>query len=71
MQIGFSQMDITPALGTRMAGQLLNYQAKGVESELFATAMCLKQGGVGVVFVSCDILLISNELAVTIAAAAQ
>lgn len=71
MQIGFSQMNITPALGTRMAGQLMNYQAKGIESELFATAMCLKQGGVSVVIVSCDILLISNELAATIAVAAQ
>lgn len=71
MQIGFSQMDITPALGTRMAGQLMNYQAKGIESELFATAMCLKQGGVSVVFVSCDILLISNELATEIAGKAQ
>jgi len=63
MNIGFSKISITPPLGTKMAGQLLNYSAKGIESELFASAMCMDNGGVKIIFVSCDVLIISNETA--------
>jgi len=63
MNIGFSKIDITPPVGTAMAGQLLNYKARGIESELFAAAMYLYNGGTKIIFVSCDVLIISNETA--------
>lgn len=66
MDIGFSKIDITPPDGTLMAGQPVNYYAKGIESRLFATAICLQQGAVSVVIVSCDLLMISNNMAVEI-----
>ncbi|MHB9070833.1 MAG: neutral/alkaline non-lysosomal ceramidase N-terminal domain-containing protein [Sedimentisphaerales bacterium] len=63
MNIGFSKINITPSLGTKMAGQLLNYKARGIESSLFAVAMYLDNGGTKIIFVSCDVLIISNETA--------
>ena len=63
MRIGFSKVDITPPLGTLMCGQLLEYRAKGIESNLYATAMYLDDGVTPVVFVSCDVLTIPNEMA--------
>ncbi|MFA6175181.1 MAG: neutral/alkaline non-lysosomal ceramidase N-terminal domain-containing protein, partial [Phycisphaerae bacterium] len=63
MNIGFSKINITPSLGTKMAGQLLNYKARGIESELFAAAMYLDNGETKIIFVSCDVLIISNETA--------
>ena len=63
MSIGFAKINITPPVGSAMAGQLLCYKATGIESELFATAMCVDDGGTKIVFVSCDVLIISNETA--------
>ena len=61
MKAGFSKINITPTRGTLMAGQLENCYVKGTESELFATAMCLKQKDVTLVMVSCDVLFMSNK----------
>jgi len=71
MKIGFSRINITPPLGTLMCGQLFNYRSKGVESELFATAMCLDDGRSKVAFVSCDVVVISNKTAAEIRAKAE
>jgi hypothetical protein len=71
MNIGFSKIDITPPLGTRMAGQPMNYVAKGVESRLFATSMCLSHGSERIVLVSCDLVMLSNETISEITAKAE
>ena len=63
MKIGFSRIDITPPSGTYLSGQLVSLPARGVESNLYATAMYLKDGETGVVFVSCDVLTIPNKMA--------
>ena len=63
MNIGFSKIDITPPLGTFLSGQLISLPARGVESNLYASAMYLDDGETGVVFVSCDVLTIPNEMA--------
>lgn len=63
MQIGFAQVDITPPLGTPMGGQPCEYRAKGVETRLYARAMCLDDGQTTVLIASGDILLIPNGLA--------
>ncbi len=71
MKIGFSKINITPPLGTQMCGQLFEYRAKGVESNLYATAMYLDDGDSQVAFVSCDVLVISNETAKEIRSATE
>lgn len=63
MKIGFSQIEITPRLGTLMCGQLAPYESEGVESPLYARAMCLDDGQVKAALVSCDLLMITNETA--------
>jgi hypothetical protein len=66
MKIGLAQENITPPLGTQMTGQLLDYRAKGVESDLYVTAMVLGDGDSRLAFVSCDVLIISNTTAAEI-----
>ncbi len=68
MKIGFGKVDITPPLGIPLCGQLVALNSTRVESSLFATAMCIDNGLKKLVFVSCDVLLISNELAKEIVA---
>lgn len=63
MRIGFAQTDITPPPGTPLAGQIVAYAAKDVESRLYARAMCLDDKDVGVVIISCDVLMIPNDFA--------
>ncbi len=63
MKVGFSKVDITPPVGTPLCGQLISLPARGVESPLYATAMLLDDGDTCVVLVSCDVLMISNDLA--------
>ncbi|MBT4483335.1 MAG: hypothetical protein HOC71_06625 [Candidatus Latescibacteria bacterium] len=63
MNIGFSRIDITPPTGTYLSGQLISLPARGVESNLYASAMYLDDGETSVVFVSCDVLTIPNEMA--------
>lgn len=71
MNIGFSKIDITPPLGTYLSGQLISLPARGVESNLYASAMYLDDGETSVVFVSCDVLTIPNEMARKIGEEAQ
>lgn len=71
MKIGFSRIDITPPLGIQMCGQLFEYRAKGIESNLYAAAMYLEDGANQVALISCDVLVISNEAAARIRAAVE
>ena len=61
MKTGFSKVNITPPLGVAMCGQLFEYRAKGIESELYASAMCIDDGQTPVLIVSCDILMLMND----------
>ena len=61
MKIGFSKVDITPPLNSLMCGQLFEYRSKGVESPLFASAMCIDDGQTPLLIVSCDVLMIMND----------
>ncbi len=63
METGFSKVKITPPMGTPLRGQLFRYYAKGVESDLFARAMCIGDGKTRVLLVSCDVCGISNRMA--------
>ena len=44
-----------------MCGQLFEYRSKGVESKLFASAMCVDDGQTPLLIVSCDVLMIMND----------
>ncbi len=68
MKTGFAKIDITPPLGSPLCGQLVALEATGVESPLYASAMCIDDGKRKLAFVSCDLLLIPNSLAKEIAA---
>ena len=63
MEIGLAKINITPSLGTPFVGQLFQYHAKGVESNLFATSMFIEDGKFMAMFIACDILMLTNELA--------
>ena len=62
MRVGFSREDITPPLGVQMSGQPFTVVATGVDDPLFARAICLDDGYTQVILVSCDLLLVSNEM---------
>ena len=66
MRIGFSRIDTTPPIGTYLSGQLVSLPARSVESNLYAWAMYISDGETDVVFVSCDVLTIPNEMAQTV-----
>ena len=61
MKTGFAKIDITPPNGTLMGGQLIAPESSGVESRLFATAMCIDDGDRKTVIVSCDVLMLPNS----------
>lgn len=63
IQFGTAQTDITPSPGALMAGQPFACRAQGVESPLYATALTIATGDQPLMIISCDTLLITNDLA--------
>lgn len=68
LKIGWAQADITPSEPTMIAGQFYVRIAEGVLDPITATALVLDEGGTHVVFVSCDLVAISDELRAAVAA---
>jgi len=66
MKVGFARADITPSPGVHLCGQLDPVRAHGVESRLYATAMCLEEAGTKALFCSCDVLAIPTPLSAAI-----
>ena len=66
MKVGFSRIVITPPVGTYLSGQLVSLPARSVESNLYASSMYISDGETDVVFVSCDVITIPNEMAQTV-----
>ncbi len=63
LRIGWSQIDITPSLlPVAMAGQFHSRISEGVDDPLQATVGVLDSGDDHVVFVSCDLMAISDTL---------
>ncbi len=62
--IGWAQTDITPReLPVLITGQFHFRLSEGVADPLTATACCIERDGERVVFVSCDLICISRDLA--------
>lgn len=62
LRCGWAQADITPPQPVLIAGQFHARVSEGVEDPLTATVWALEVGAARVVFASCDIISISNEL---------
>ncbi|MGC9317379.1 MAG: hypothetical protein ACP5KN_05000 [Armatimonadota bacterium] len=62
LKVGWSQTEITPPEPTLIAGQFHARVMEGVQDPVTATALALEQGDEHVVFVSCDLVAIADEL---------
>lgn len=62
LKIGWAEADITPSEPVMIAGQFHARVSEGVRDPITATALVLEQGGTHVVFISCDLVAISDEL---------
>lgn len=62
-RVGVAQVDITPPLGTPMAGYYSNRPAKGTHDPLHAKAMVIEREGVRIAMVSCDLLSMPGHIA--------
>ena len=58
LKIGFSKNDITPRIGTEMAGfgPFLNRHSIGIRDRLWARAMAVEHAGAAMIIVSCDLV---------------
>ncbi|MFC1739117.1 neutral/alkaline non-lysosomal ceramidase N-terminal domain-containing protein [Planctomycetota bacterium] len=62
LEIGFAKVKITPPMNMPLFGQLFAYFAKGIESDLYAKAMCISDGDTSVMLVSCDVCVIPTDM---------
>ncbi|MCD6350533.1 MAG: hypothetical protein J7M26_00325 [Armatimonadetes bacterium] len=63
LRIGWGHADITPSWPVMIAGQFPVRISEGVKDPITTTALALERDGEQVVFVSCDLVVISEELA--------
>ena len=66
MEIGFAKVNISPPMGIPMRGHPFDFYAKGVESDLYANAMCIGDGKTSIMIVSCNVGGISNDMSARI-----
>ncbi len=59
LQVGVAEVDITPPVGSRMAGYFNERISTGIHDPLHAKAIVLRQGGTQVALVSCDLIGVS------------
>lgn len=61
LRAGAAEIDITPPIGTQLAGSLLGVGSTSVQDPLHARAVFLDNGETQLLFVLLDLILISNE----------
>jgi len=61
LKVGASQIDITPELPFPLAGSWELREASGVNDPLFASCVVVDNGENSLAFISCDLLMLSNE----------
>jgi hypothetical protein len=71
INIGWAQADITPPHPALLAGQFAARRSEGVRDPLQTDALALQSGDEHVVFVSCDLVSISDELTEAVRAILQ
>lgn len=62
MRAGAAQTNITPLVGTSLAGYFHDRKARDVRDELFAKALVLDDETTKVAFVVCDIIVVPGEI---------
>lgn len=62
LRIGWGETNITPDEAVLIAGQLCDRRSEGVQDPLTATVLAIQSGEEHAIFVSCDLVTISNEL---------
>ena len=62
MQAGAGQTNITPLLGTSLAGYFEERKAADIRDELFAKAIVLDDGATRVALVICDLIVIPGDV---------
>ena len=71
LQAGFARVDITPPLGTPMAGYFHKRCAKGVLDPLYANAVAITSGEETVILIALDALGIQESYTDTVRAAIE
>lgn len=62
LRVGAAQTDLTPSLGTELAGLFETRPASDVESPLLAKAIAVQAGGAPVVLITCDLIYLPATL---------
>jgi len=62
LKAGFNRMDITPPLGTTMAGYYETRYAEGILDPLLATAVAFDNGEARIIVMSIDIIGFNQKL---------
>lgn len=62
LHIGWAEVDITPSEPVSVAGQFAMRISEGILDPISVTALVLESGGEHVVWVSCDLVVIPDEL---------
>ncbi len=62
MKFGWSEIDITPKEPISLAGEFFERVTKEVETPISVTALAIEEKGEQSVFVSCDLVVITEEL---------
>lgn len=62
LRVGAARIDITPPLGTPLAGTCTLVKARGVLDRIFAKALVLEQRGLRVAIVTADVVAFSEEM---------
>ncbi len=58
---GAAKANITPPLGTSLAGYMRDRQAQNVHDELYARSLALDNGNTKLIFVICDLIALRDE----------
>jgi hypothetical protein len=61
-RVGASQVKITPAVGTPLAGYYSERAMDGIHDDLYAKSLVVNSGGVTIAIVACDLLHIPVEI---------
>jgi neutral ceramidase len=61
IKVGFAERDITPPLGTRMAGFFEDRMVEAVHDPLYVRAMAIDNGEHPLIMLTCDLLSLRND----------
>lgn len=66
MKIGFGKLDITPPIGILMGGHTEDKRSTGIHDPIFVRSMFIRDKCISIVFISVDVLFITNITAANV-----